>query len=862
MRLFSLLTSILMMLLIAPAGMAQTGDITINLDQLGVGGVLRPGDMTGMRLTIESRRPEEFMAWVQWEVRNADGDIGEYGRSLTLNPGSATTSARLWLYAPLSPNLSADTVWTVGVYEMVDGVRGQRLAETLISPPNPGAIAPADVSLIAVLGSNRGNLDALSLRAQPGAMPIATHEETRSAAGIGVNETPDRWWGWSTYETVYWGDAVAAPPTGLRDDYATALVDWIARGGHLIINLPASGNLWALGVPGQLPRELERLLPGYERTKNGVRPAIPQTREAIPLSTVLPQLAKAGIEQALGEVVNQPVTMRIFRDSATDFDVIDNHYQPLIATDAGEVFVIQRTYGRGHVTVVGLDLSQPVIASNSLPQGDAFWNRILGRRADTPSRSEYDAIEAARMHVRSFSVSEYPLGRGDAIVSAINQSQQAGVGLLLALVLFVVYWLVAGPGAYFALKSYKQSKHSWLAFALASIVFTGIAWAAVTVIPNRHLNIKHLTILDHIAQPSWDERDAGEEPQMQTATSYISVYNPTYNDTPLTINGADPPQLDLLIPYSPPRSITQEFPNADRFRVDCAPKREDPAQLELPSRSTSTLVKARWRGSLTSVWGGLISEDPTDPVRTELVIDPNTLQSRRTLRGTLIHNLPGDLEDISLIWIDDRRQRTPGYLREGSGFVPWRKAIDAGLMLNIGHDSTESKWAPKQPLAVIFPERSTLEQTLADLSSRTTSQFGMNMTGTVSEPARRTMLEMLSFYHQLDPPTYHKTSATESDSGRDSWFYRVDGREFDLSVWFNRPCLIVIGYVKNTAIPIPLRIGGSETAPAGTGVTMVRWVLPLKLEYDPTASQTLPTSLSDADPRPNPPAATSTPTAE
>ncbi|MCA9295803.1 MAG: hypothetical protein KC983_04785, partial [Phycisphaerales bacterium] len=860
----------LVVLVVVPGAMAQTGEITINLDQLGVGGVLRPGDMTGMRLSVESRRPDAVNVWVQWEVRNADGDIGEYGRTLTINPGSSTNSTRFWLYAPLSPNLRGDTTWTVGVYEMVDGVRGQRLAETLLSPPNPGSIAPADISLIAVLGTSRGNLDGLSLRGQQGAMPIASHEETRTAAGIGVAEAPDYWWGWSTYEAIYWGDAVAAPPTGLVDDRATALVDWIARGGHLIINLPASGNPWALGVPGPITRELERLLPGYERTKSGIRPAIPETREAIPLSRVLPQLAKSGYESALGDLVRQPVTMRVFRDSTTGFDVIDNHYQPLIATDAGEVFVIQRTYGRGQITVIGLDLSQPVLASNGLPQGDAFWNRILGRRADTPTRSEYDAIEAARMHVRGFNVTEYALGRGDAVVSAINQSQQAGVGLLLALVLFIVYWLVAGPGAYFALKSYKQSKHSWLAFALASIVFTGIAWAAVTVIPNRHLNIKHLTILDHIAQPSWDQRDTLEEPQMQTATSYISIYNPTYNDTVLTINSADPPQHDLLIPYSPPRSITQEFPNAARFRVDCAPGQDTPAELELPSRSTSTLVKARWRGNLTSEWGGLISEDPTDPVRTEEVIDPNTLQSRRVLRGTLLHDLPRDLEDVSIIWIDDRRQRTPGYLREGSTYAPWRKAIDSGAMLNVGHDTTESKWAPKTPLTLEFPDRSTLEQTLKNLSLQSANQYGLNMTGTVSESARRTMLAMLSFYHQLEPPSYHKTSATESDSGRESWFYRVDGRELDLSVWFNRPCLIVIGYLRNTEIPIPLRIGDSDEVPDGTGVTMVRWILPLKLDEGtmpsslPSASDASPESSAggDAGGRVNPMISTATLTAE
>ena len=54
-------------------------------------GAWRPGDMVGIRVILKleptSQLGEGIGAWVQWEVPNADGDIAEYGRQVTLTKG-------------------------------------------------------------------------------------------------------------------------------------------------------------------------------------------------------------------------------------------------------------------------------------------------------------------------------------------------------------------------------------------------------------------------------------------------------------------------------------------------------------------------------------------------------------------------------------------------------------------------------------------------------------------------------------------------------------------------------------------------------------------------------------------------------
>ena len=67
------------------------GDIEIVLDQFGVNGIWRPGEFTAVRVQFtvlpQSSLERVTSAWVQWDVTNADGDVGEYGRAITLTKG-------------------------------------------------------------------------------------------------------------------------------------------------------------------------------------------------------------------------------------------------------------------------------------------------------------------------------------------------------------------------------------------------------------------------------------------------------------------------------------------------------------------------------------------------------------------------------------------------------------------------------------------------------------------------------------------------------------------------------------------------------------------------------------------------------
>ena len=78
-----------------------------------------------------------------------------------------------------------------------------------------------------------------------------------------------------------------------------------------------------------------------------------------------------------------------------------------------------------------------------------------------------------------------------------------------------------------------------------------------------------------------------------------------------------------------------------------------------------------------------------------------------------------------------------------------------------------------------------------------------------------------------------------SEQGRETMLARrLEGRELDLSPWFNRPCLIVIGYLENSETPLPIRIRGER--PNSNGTTVVRWIKPLEVDIREVVPEPLP----------------------
>ena len=805
-----LFPALLALAAIASTAAAQSGDVTVELDQFGVGSWFRPGGITAIRLKLTSSLDEPTPCWVQWEVPNAEGDPAEYGRSRTLTPG---TPAIVWLYATLPAKTGLNDTWTVRVFEEKDGKRRGEIGGTRISPSLVSAqrIGP-EVGMIAVVGRAVMKLDDyMNPQPQPGNPPGA-HEQTLIVAGIRPDRLPDRWDGLRAFEAVVWSDAL---PQELRASTAAALAEYVRRGGHLIIALPSAGNPWALGRGGVT--DLDPLLPQHA----------PRKDEAVPVSELLPVISKS--DRALRDF---EVSIRVFKEIGSTFDALDNHYEPLIALPDGRVVVIQRTYGHGRITIIGLDLASQRMASMGLPEADVLWNRVLGRRSDTPRARELAGMKDQDRLARP--VRDYRrIGDGRLLADQLSKTGNPSTGILAAVLLFVVYFFLAGPLGFFVLKQRGLTRHSWLIFSATAAVFTAVAWAGVGLLRENSIELKHVTVLDYIARPTDDQRP--DELHLQRAASWLTLYVPSYGTARVSID-SDPSQRDLLLTWSAPEQDPQPFPNVAPYRIDVG---KAPADYEIPARASVSQMYASWLGPLDPTWGGMIRVDPNDPLRVQR--DARGERDER-LVGSLIHDLPGTLENVLIVWVTNKRLSRRRWAKDGDTELAWVPALQSGKALNIGHMWAIGPWAPQAPLsfgtARMKPsgqtgfERNTLRRYIEQYAGK----GGFGVPGSQSplrdEDVRR-HLEMLSFFHQVTPPRYHRQGGRQPQENL--VLTRLLGRELDLSAWLTRPCLIVMGWLRDSQCPIPLRVDGDP--PNSSGLTIVRWIYPLPLAQEELTSK-------------------------
>ena len=782
------------------------------LEAFGVGGYFRPGNFIGIRLQLTSNLTEAVGAQVVWEVPEGLGDIAEHMRTITLTPGQPLG---VWLYARTTPRINRSTLFSARVYLDEDGKRGRELGSIAMSPAT--AMAPAQevdyaVGMVGFIGGNQtAGLDHYNVsRSQMGGFPITTHEFTQTVAGLSVADLPDRWEGLDQFDALVWTDA---PPGELakRENTARALRDYINRGGHLIIILSSAGNDWGIGAPATTP--ISDLLPQ----------TLPETSE-VKLSELLPIFSK---REKISERDDQAVPIRFF-------ETIDNYYSPHIAMAKpdGRVVAIQRLVGHGRITVMGFELSSGQMTALMRPssnqgggiiEADTIWNRILGRRADTLHPTQIKTLDDESRLYRSTRRS-LSLGSGNLIIDQIQLSGGALAGIGFAVLLFLFYWLAAGPLGWLALKSSGLVRHAWVIFALTGIVFTLVAWGGVKIFGRKKVQIQHLTFLDYVVPT--EGITPPDSAGLQRATSWFTVFLPGYGEPRLSIE-SDPGIRNLLSPFSAPSVEQTRFRNVDRYVVPT----NSPADYEVPARSTTKELVARWMGTVDESWGSII--EVTAPI---FVTRRGGMSG--VIQGKLNHNLPAALDDVHVMIVYPDRTQMIRY-SDGTGDDPYLSAGTSGRMTNPGTIwELSTAWQPLTEIDLsetLVGAGSPLLRYFDSLGDRIINFEDQNF-GSLTQGQREAYMEALSFYNQLPPPRYSKL---ENEVRTDSYLgiNRHLGRELDLSAWLTRPCLIIYGTLREAEMPVPFRVNGDATASQGT--TIVRWVYPLPVDIDDVAPEPL-----------------------
>ena len=789
-----------------PSATVVAESIDLAFRQFGVGNTWRAGETTGMLLDIELDAPSEQQVLIEWELPTPDGDINRYGRMITLSPGQRRS---VWLYAPLPQSLQLDTSMQVRMSRVDDGEEGDLLGTWSFKPRTTSSLQLLPTTaLIGVVGTQRAGLDQLSNPTGDHNMrPLTGNEATAITTMSNVDMLPDRWEGWLPYEAVVWTDA----EPNLRPSQIQALHDWMRRGGHLAIILPSTGNPWNLGSNDGSP--LGELMP-----------RAPRRDEQVPMRTLLQSLTTREIT---GQ--NGAMPIRIFRDLQGEFDALPSaqDWTSVHALEDGRVWAAQRPVDHGQLTLIGLDLStigrnlsvqralagQPM-TMRSIPDADLVWNRILGRRADTPDASVLDAMKNAD-RLNTLKPTHARVVTDALVAGPIEMKERASSGLLLAFLFFITYWILAVPGSWWWLSRRDRLEWSWAVFSILALVGTVVGWLLVEGLQDRTLRVRHLTVLDHVHQN-----------EGQHARSWMSIYLPGYGDRAVEL-AEDRTIRNLLQPWAPHQSSQLTFPDSADVTIDLDRR---PDRSTLPGRATTTNLYADWYGQVDSLrWGGTLRMDPDNPVR----LERDATGREIGLRGSLLSDLPATLEQVRILWVTGDRMPPRRLEIVDESSVPWIDPLYAGRGLNRGHAWGISALEPggRIDLASLQPAPRNAMHGYIETTYRPPETNAFQGVLDYADRDRRKELELLGLYGQLPPPTYHQTGETLTKTGITQ---RKFGRELDLSPWLGRPCLIVTGFMENSELPVPLVVDGADDDHQSSGLTMIRWILPLP-QHDPAA---------------------------
>ncbi len=831
-------------------GIAQT---TVTFDSFGIGNCYRPGGPVAARVVITSDLEAPVPGIVEWEIPNPDGDRQINQRTIEIpgRGGIATT----WLVGDLPSRIDplgiADEPWTVRVFEYRDGRRIEEIASARLDPSVCASRPiPQTDGLAIVLGPNDAGLAGYTTLPGRDARP-GLNELLNVVTGVEPRDLPDVWAGFQQADLIVWtaDDPRFQPGTlGTRLTIEGALRAWLERGGHLVIALPRSGDPWRLERGDGV---LDDLLQGIT----------PITDSNYPLSQALPALAdQPGLRDPDRTITlhqfdpaTLPPTWRPlagFQPAPPPFDPAVVELPPDTPAEVAErliesakaavpmptpvIHAIRRDVGQGTLDIIGIDPSDPdlrVQHVKGLPATWVFWNPLLGRRTFTANASVVDRLAADRRLSMVSQVTQ--LGAGRLVENLIGQQASTSNSLMVGIVLFGGYWLIAGPLGFAILGRSGRRRHAWVAFVATSLVVAVLGWILGELSIASGTSIRHLTVLRH----RYAAEGIGVETPLDHATCWFSAHLPGYGSAEVTVG--DPASTsstgasdgDLLAHFSPPpNGYAAGFLDAARYEVDARRR----GSILAPARATSADFVADWLGRPSGsqgAWASTIKVAADDPVHLEMLD-----RGLARVSGTLINDSGVALQNVLVLLVTPVR---PGPLPLDTSGIPGIPGTPDRLtaqMPNLGTmvAMSATEWLPGETRELGGPElfgsavrvspfgRSSLG---AEFENRFPAEDGFGPTqafdvSTVREPQR--VLQALSFFQALEPPPIVTVPNGQRSASR---FLRFLGRSLDLSRDLSEPCLVVLGLAEDAPCPVPISIDGEPAE--GPGLVLLQWVHPL-----------------------------------
>jgi hypothetical protein len=627
---------IFLSLVFTSAAFAQ--DAEGEVESLGYGGVYRPNCWTPMKLRLRPKVGETRTYKIAIVQEDLDRDRVIYTRPFTLNgnpPGGARIEEQVWVYFMPQPRDLELPLGSANAAAYSNRIRiflcresdGKQLVQI---PFTPTTQLPRSLDNRSdFFGRGRGARLVL-LVGGSASRPVGQIYDRGVALTEDVDfykitpaELPGDVKGFGCVDAIVWMGS--SGPEELRADSLAAIQDYVRDGGKLVVT---QGQNWQKFKESELAAMLPVTLEG-ERNEKGV--ASLRALAGMPNFEALDDVQRAQLRapwimKSTGNITipNDPWSNLQGKDSPLiiasprEGAFINLYCQ----TDAPTPYLARWMFGLGTVTWVAQDFGDQQIIATGQDRAkgwQAIWDRTMDWRNDTligmmekPPRL-WDGGTSNRPDLSRTVLAGMELPRRGAALVA------------LAMVLFIGYWLVAGPGSYFFLVSKRKAYYSWVAFALCAVGATALTAAVVKLVLRGPPQLQHVTFVRMNPQ-----REA-------VAHSQFGLYIPRDGNQHVELTDIAPKRFSYLTPYPiHPEHLVEsaDFPAYKEYEVPMRDRNSaEPPAIDVPYRSTLKKFQARWIGTLS---GGIDGK-------------AKILDNGR-LAGSLVNNTGHDLRYIHLIY--------------------------------------------------------------------------------------------------------------------------------------------------------------------------------------------------------------------
>lgn len=387
-----------------------------------------------------------------------------------------------------------------------DRKRVLRATQGMLLKSSPRMITPEE-SLILTLGRPHG-LDLI------GGLPGFRRGGDADSAGSAASDLivapvdpkigmPGRWYGYDAAKAVVVDTNDVETVAALADFRGQALVEWVKRGGHLVVSV---GENWQAVVDGAL---------------GPILPAVPNGRERLASLEALDTFADAN------KPITPPGAPAVY---VAKLEEIEARGGKVLSVTSGLPLVVRGPCGFGRVTLIGVDTDRAPFAE--WPDRALFWVRAVDLKRQHSDQPANVGIQFGGRRLNQTGVADL----STQLRSSLDQFP--GVKLIpfgwVAFFIFL-YILLIGPGDYFLLrKVFGRMELTWITFPAIVVSVSLAAYCAAYFLKGNDLLINKVDVVD-----------VDQVTGLTRGSTFVNLFSPQNRDYTL---GAIPAPLDRDAP--------------------------------------------------------------------------------------------------------------------------------------------------------------------------------------------------------------------------------------------------------------------------------------------------------------------------